>query len=136
MKSLESQMQARCVIEFSQKYPERRGHLFAYFATSDSYIQASQKLSLGLVKGCSDLLYINNGQLIGIEMKATGTSHNRVHLIEQCQWLLKVPKTGWFCDSVEMFWQIINGWYGIDPKRVLENCMQKKTGSVKWDEVK
>ena len=136
MANPEAILQAKMVIEFSQRHPEKRGGLIGYFATSDSYIQAAQKLSLGLVKGCSDLLYINKGELTGIEVKATGTSHDRIHIIEQCRWLLKVPKLGYFCDSIEMFWEIINGGNGIDPIQVMLNCEKLKTVKIKWEEAK
>ena len=132
----EQKLQASCIIQFSQKYPEKRGFLFSYFANSDSAIQGAQKLSLGLVRGVSDLLYVEDGKLIGVELKVSNSSHSRQHLIEQSRWLLSVPAHGFFCDSVEMFWNIIEGGSGIDPEVVLENCLQKKTGSVKWDSVK
>jgi hypothetical protein len=133
----ESRLQSQMVIQFSQRYPEQRGRLIGYFATSESVIQTSQKLSLGLVKGASDLFYITElGEMVGIEVKAPLSQHNRLHLVSQAEWLLKVPKWGYFCDNIETFRNIIEGGSGIDPEVVLENCLQKKTGAVKWDEVK
>jgi len=132
----EARLQSQMVIQFSQRYQGKKGCLIGYFATSESAAQTSQKLSLGLVKGASDLFYIENGEMIGIEVKAIGSSHNRQHLIEQCHFLMKVPKWGWFCDSVEMFWNIIEGGSGIDPQVVLENCLERKIASVQWDSVK
>ncbi len=134
--NLEQKLQADCCVQFSQKYPEKRGYLFSYFANSNSAIQGAQKLSLGLVRGVSDLLYVEDGELIGMELKVPNSSHSRSHLIEQSRWLLTVPKHGFFCDSIEIFWNIIEGGSGIDPEVVLENCLEKKTGSVKWEEVK
>lgn len=136
MLNSESKLQANCVIEFSHKYPDKKGCLIGYFATSDSYIQASQKLSLGLVKGCSDLLYVNNGDLIGIEIKAKGTGHNRIHIMEQALWLMRVPRFGYFCDSLSMFHRIINGGRGIDPKPIFDYCDKLITQSVQWDTIR
>lgn len=133
----EARLQSQMVIQFSQRHPEQRGRLIGYFATSESVIQTSQKLSLGLVKGASDLFYITElGEMAGIEVKSPGSSHNRLHLISQAEWLLKVPKWGYFVDSVEMFWDIIEGGSGIDPEVVLENCLLRKTSTVQWDSVK
>lgn len=133
----EARLQSQMVIQFSQRHPEQRGRLIGYFATSESIIQTSQKLSLGLVKGASDLFYITEaGEMVGIEVKSPGSSHNRQHLVSQAEWLLKVPRRGYFCDSVEMFWNIIEGGSGIDPEVVLENCLGKKSSTVRWDEVK
>ena len=132
----ESNLQASCVIQFSQKYPDQKGNLIGYFATSESQVQTSQKLSLGLVKNCSDLLYIKNGELIGIELKLPESRHDRLHLIGQASWLLKTPKIGWFCDSLEMFWEVVDGGVGINPQKVLDNCLKIKTKTVSWNEIK
>ena len=132
----EAKLQSDCIVQFSQRYPEKRGFLIGYFSNSDSAIQGAQKLSLGLVRGVSDLLYVEDGELIGMELKISGSSHNRQHLIEQAKWLLSIPAHGWFCDSIETFWNIIEGGSGIDPEVVLENCLQRKTASVQWDSVK
>ena len=130
----ESQLQSDCVIRFSQDRPDLRGHLIGYFATAESKSKGAMKNSLGLVRGVSDLLYVSDGKLIGIELKLPDSSHNRLHLIEQAQWLIKVPDKGYFCDNLDMFWDIINGGSGIDPRVILENCMKLKTETTRWNE--
>jgi len=73
----------------------------------------------------------------GIELKYPGTRHNTQHLRDQASWLISFPKIGFFCDSVDMFWQIIEtGNGGIDPTRVLENLKDVKTSSVSWEVAK
>jgi len=132
----ESQLQSECVIQFSQAHPELKGNLIGYFANADNKIKGAINNSLGLVKNCSDLLYIKNGELIGLELKIPNSRHDRIHLCGQSLWLLKTPKIGWFVDSLEMFWQIINGGSGIDPQIVLDNCLRIKTTTVEWNKVK
>lgn len=129
----EHKLQAECVRYFSETYPERRGELFATFQETKSQGQGGVMLSLGLVSGVSDLLFVQDGFLIGIEMKCPETSHNTEHLIKQAKWLLKVPKRGCFCDSLDMFKEIIAGGEGIDPKSVLEYCKKVKTKSITWN---
>ena len=129
----EKQLQSKIVIEFSQKHPQLRGRLFATFQETINPAQGSNRLALGLVRGVSDLLFVNEvGQLTGIELKAPNTKHSTKHIIEQCNWLINVPKRGYFCTSVEMFWDIFNGMDGISPKLILEQCyaalkLRKKT---------
>lgn len=134
----EARLQARMVIEFSQERPHDKGRLIGYFAETENKIEGATKLSLGLVKGCSDLLYIpaDTCMLIGIEVKAPGSRHKVQHLKEQCHWLIKVPYKGYFCDTIEMFWDIIGGGRGIDPNRVFDYLLTVKTESVAWDDVK
>ena len=129
----EHKLQAECVRYFSETYPERRGELFATFQETKSQGQGGVMLSLGLVSGVSDLLFVQDGFLTGIEMKCPETSHNTEHLIKQAKWLLKVPKRGYFCDSLDMFKEIIAGGEGIDPKSVLEYCEKVKTKSITWN---
>jgi len=133
----EHKLQAECVKQFGQKYPEKRGALIAYFAETESGRDGALKVALGLVAGVSDLLYIQDGIITGIEMKHPETRHNTQHLRSQCLWLISFPKIGFFCDSVEMFLQIIEaGTGGIDPARVLENLKDVKTSSVSWEVAK
>ena len=129
-------LQAKCVIEFSRRFPEQRGKLIGYFAETKNPVEGALKLSLGLVRGVSDLLYFpQKGVFVAIEMKAKGTSHNVRHLVEQAYWLLSVPTKGWFCDTEEMFFDIVGGGAGIDPAIILERLLKIKTKTVSWDEI-
>lgn len=135
--NLEHKLQAKCVIKFSQLYPEQRGRLIGYFAEVENKIEGGIKNSLGLVRGVSDLIYFDpSGDTIGIEMKAKTTDHETAHLIEQCEWLLSVPTYGCFCDSFELFFDIVEGRScGISARVILERLKKVKTKTVKWDEI-
>lgn len=129
----EAKLQASIVIDFSQQRPHERGRLIGYFANTDSKQDGGIKNSLGLVKSVSDLFYVTkDGYFIGIELKAIGEYHNKQHLIDQANWLSSVPKVGYFCDSIDTFWRIINGGEGINPQLVINYCATKNTESVKW----
>lgn len=134
--SNEDQLQASCVIWFSQEHPELRGCLWANFSEQNP-AQAKYKLSMGLIRGLPDMMFSNtNREIIGIEMKYPGTRQDRKHIIEQANWMIDHLRAGWFCDSLEMFKDIINGGVGIDPYLVLENCMRISKNSVSWDDLK
>lgn len=133
----EHKLQSQCVIWFSQQFPERRGALFATFS-SQGAAEASQKLSLGLVRALPDLIYIHSGKLVGIELKAHGSKHDVKHIREQCEWLMKFPESGCFCDSLEMFQNIITAsaaYVGISPYEVFEKLKTVTTKTVDWDKL-
>lgn len=130
----EAKLQARMVMKFAEIWPHLRGHLFATFQEVSSGVEGSMKLSMGLVRGVSDLIYCDEGSLIGIEVKCPGTRHKVAHLIEQAEWLIRVPKWGYFCDDLDDFLNIIDGGVGgIDPVKVLEYCKKAKTQQILWD---
>lgn len=129
----EAKLQASIVIDFSQQRPDERGRLIGYFANTESMQDGAIKNSLGLVKSVSDLFYFTAlGHVIGIEIKAIGEYHDVEHLRAQAKWLLNIPYKGFFCDSLEVFWRIINGGEGISPAEVLSRLDGVKTSSVKW----
>ena len=133
-RNAEAKLQASIVIDFAEKRPDDRGRLIGYFATTDSKQDGGIKNSLGLVKSVSDLFYIHrDGYVTGIEIKAIGEYHDRLHLIAQAKWLSSVPKVGYFCDSLEMFWRIINGGSGISPQSVLKYCLKSDKSKIKWN---
>ena len=130
----EAKLQASIIIDFSQKRPDERGRLIGYFANTSSKQDGGMKTSLGLVKNVSDLLYFTKDSYIwGIELKAEGEYHNVEHLKGQAMWLKSVAKVGYFCDSLDMFWKIIDGGAGIEPDAVLRYLEGVKTDSIKWD---
>jgi hypothetical protein len=136
MIKIEAQLQAKMVIEFSQKRPEERGRLFGYFAETSSPVQGAQMLSLGLIRGVSDLIYIDDyKRIVGIEVKAKGSSHSVKHLKEQAEWLINCCHRGCFCDSLDMFWDIINGCIGYHPEFILKRLDNIKTKNVLWDKI-
>lgn len=124
----EKHLQAKMVIEFSQAHPELRGRLFGNFSETISASKGANMLSLGLVRGVSDLIYIDDSfRVIGIEVKLPGTRHKVSHILEQCDWLEKCCYRGYFCTSIEMFWKIINGMDGVYPITVRRMCEGKKS---------
>jgi len=134
----EDRLQCEMVVEYRNRFPEEAGRLIGNDSTTMSPQHAEVKNSRGLVRGVADLFFFkHNRDLVAMEIKYPDTDHDREHIIEQAKWLINFPKFGYFVDSMAMFWNIVlNDGIGIDPKRVLENCMQKKTTSVKWEDVK
>lgn len=136
MANPEAVLQSHIVIKFSQYFQGEHGYMIGYMANADNVVKGMINNSLGLAKNASDLFWVKDGELTGIELKSAGSRHNRIHLIGQSKWLLTVPKVGWFCDTEEMFFSIISGGAGISPARVLENCLKLKTATVSWEEAK
>jgi len=136
--NLEDKLQCEMVVEYRNRFPEERGRLIGNDSSTMSAQHAEAKSSRGLVRGVSDLFFFHRDRyLVAMEVKYPNTYHDREHLIEQAEWILKFPKVGWFIDSMEMFWDIVlNDGVGIDPKRILENCLKLKTVSVSWEEAK
>ena len=138
MKQKEHQLQAKCVDAFRKKLASQGRiqeihRLFGYFAETENAIQGAVMLSLGLAKGESDLFYIDDDKRIwGIEMKEPDSSHDVIHLKQQATWLKNIPYRGYFCDSIEMFWNIINGGVGIHPDIIMENLKDVKTKTISW----
>jgi hypothetical protein len=125
----ESQLQSKCVTLYADAYPENRGRLFATFQETTSKAQGGLMLSKGLIPGVSDLLYSNaNRYLVGIEMKAPGTYHDLIHVLEQCLWIKKSCYNGGFCTSVEEFMKIIESdgnYVSISVEEVVGICANK-----------
>lgn len=128
----EHALQAAIVVWYWNTYPERRGTLWANFAEQNK-IQASIKKPLGLVRALPDLMTVQDGKLIGIELKLPGTKHERNHLIEQATWLIERPYKGYFCDSLDMAKGILEGTgEGIDPRKVLRYIQSSKNKYFLW----
>ena len=131
----EHKLQAQCVLWFSQTFPLRRGELFATFSEQGAEV-ASHKLSMGLVKALPDLLQSSEQRLNAIELKAKGSRHNVEHLRSQAKWMLRFSSVGWFCDSLEMFQNIIvNHGAGIHPLAVLNALSGVTSKTVDWDKL-
>lgn len=128
----EGRLQAECVKWYRNDWGYFPKNLFAVF---NEGLNMSTKLSLGMVGGVSDLLYKdpNTGDLVGVEIKFKGKSHDVKHLIRQAEWIIDVCDQGWFCDSLEMFKGIIDGTgIGINPKDVIALCKKAKTKTIIW----
>lgn len=126
----EGRLQAECVKWYRNEWRKNPKNLWATF---NEGLNMSVKLSTGLVGGVSDLLYKDpaNGDLVGIEIKFKGKNHDSKHLIRQADWILDVCDRGGFCDSLEMFQEIIRGEHdGIDPREVIKKASVSK--SVVW----
>jgi len=116
----EEKLQMDIVTAFSAKFPEKRGRLFATFQNPTPE-QHGLWLSKGMVKGVSDLIYTDEQRRqVGIEVKDPEKRHHKKTVIDQANWLINCCYRGYFCTSVDMFWTIINGGKGIDPKKVLK----------------
>ena len=129
----EARLQAECVKYYRNEWYQNPKALFSVF---NEGVNVGGKISLGMVGGVSDLLlYEREGRgLIGIEMKYTGESHNVLHVIRQCNWIIDVCDGGGFVDSLDQFKRIVYGepaWY--DPRKVLLYLATLKTKSFIWD---
>lgn len=128
----EGRLQAECVIWYRNVWYKNPKHLWATFNEGKD---VNTRNSLGLTPYVSDLLYYEpRGRgLIGIEMKFPGETHEVRRIIGQAKWLYEVTSVGWFCDSLEMFQEIIKGGEGIDPLAVLDYCCGLKTRGMVWN---
>lgn len=129
----EEMLQMEIVTKFSEKYPEKRGRLFATFQNPTPE-QHGLWVSKGLVKGVSDLIWIDDlFRIVGIEVKHPEKEHDRKTVADQANWLINNCCRGYFCTSVEMFWNILSGGEGIDPKKVLK--YMEKYSTIKFKNV-
>ena len=97
---------------FSQRYPEKRGLLFAINNEANSNKHAMALKALGVFRGVSDLIYYNNGKLIGIELKVPEKLHSRSHIINQYEWGCLINKNGgeyYIVNNIKSFFSIIEG---------------------------
>jgi len=104
-------LQAKMVMEFSQRFPESRGLLFAVNNEANSNKQAMVFKALGVIKGASDLVYCLDGKLIAIEVKAPSQKHKRNHIMNQLDWGTRITLGGgeyYIVTSVESFLSVIN----------------------------
>jgi len=129
----EAKLQAECHIWYVNEF---RGKPLNLWSTFNEGKNVSQKLSMGMVPGVSDMLYYESwGRgLIGLEFKYSGTSHNVSHLLNQASWIFDVCDCGGFVDSFAVFKHIIKGencW--IDPQKVIDYCHSVNTGSIVWE---
>lgn len=126
----EERLQMEIVRSFADKFSEKRGRLFATFQNPTPE-QHGLWVSKGMVKGVADLIWIDNeNRIVGIEVKHPEMEHHRSTLIDQANWLINNCYRGYFCTSVEMFWRILDGGDGIDPKKVLKYV--DKSSTVKF----
>lgn len=126
----EEKLQMDIVTSFANQHPDKRGRLFATFQ-NPTREQHGLWLSKGLIKGVADLIYINDWyQIIGIEVKHPEKEHHKKTVVDQAKWLQDCCYRGYFCTSVDMFWDIINGNEGIDPEKVLK--FMEKVSTIRF----
>ena len=128
----EALLQSLCVRSFAEKYPEKRGRLWANFS-NPKIEQYNTWLSMGFVEGTSDLLYTDDWKrLVALECKHPEMLHKIDHVKKQANWIINNCHSGGFFTSVEMFFDIIEGRNnGIDPRRVLEHISEMEKFSKK-----
>jgi len=122
---------------FSRTYPERRGLLFAINNEAALGGRHAQQLkALGVFAGVSDLIYIRDGIIVGIEMKVKGSRHDKEHVERQIKWGEAIVKAGgeyYICTSLMGFIQIIfNEVLNTSPGFLnLYNCRELLNNSTK-----
>lgn len=71
-------------------------------------------------------------------MKAPNTRHDLVHILEQCRFIIENAGNGFFCTSVDSFWEIVmsDGLSGGIPAEAVRswciNKMKSKLGEFSW----
>ena len=107
----EDQLQAKIVLDFSQKRPEDKGCLWSVPNRTLSQRDGQKQVAMGLVKGVSDLIYFKEGRFVGIELKLIGKTHKKTHVQKQLDWGKKIESEGgeyYIVTSIEGFWEVIN----------------------------
>ena len=126
----EERLQMEIVMQYANRFPEKRGRLFATFQNPTPE-QHGLWVSKGLVKGVSDLIYIDSEhRIMGIEVKHPEMEHSRSTVVDQANWLINNCYRGYFCTSFDMFWNIVDGGEGIDPKKVIK--FMEKYSTIKF----
>lgn len=108
----EKQLQQKIVMKFSQTYPEKEGQLFSVRNTTFSGKDGATQKAMGMKAGVSDLIYFDNGDLVGIEIKFPGKAHERSHIIKQITWGETIEANGgeyFIATSISGFMSIIKG---------------------------
>ena len=108
----EKQLQAKIVMDFSQKMPEWRGCLWSTRNTTFSVKDGQTQKAMGMIAGVSDLILFLEGRFVGIEIKTKGSSHSSKHVSQQLRWGETITHGGgeWYIvTSLEEFWNVING---------------------------
>lgn len=90
----EKKLQHELIMWFSQKYPHLRGCLFEVNNTVTNIRHASNRRSMGMISGVSDLVFFNNNIMLGIEMKAPGSVHSIEKILNQLNWGLILINQG------------------------------------------
>ena len=128
-------LQAECVTWYRNIWYQKPQNLWATFNEGRD---VNTKQSLGLTPYVSDLLFFTHDRgLVAIEMKFPGETHEVRRIVGQAKWMIEVASSGYFCDSLEMFQEIIRGGTGIEPESVLEYCLRLGSQkSMTWDSSK
>lgn len=100
----EIKLQSEVVTAFSQQFPEKRGQLFHVPNERNNLAQVFQARAIGIFPGVSDLIYLDEKGIVGIELKQPGTYHKVKHINQQIEWAKIIEGMGatWrLCRTVE-----------------------------------
>lgn len=132
----EDHLQFSIVKDYADKYPERRGCLIGIDNNANNPAEMRKKIGMGLVKGTSDMLLFQEGKVVAIELKTSDSVHDSTHILEQCEFIIKVAHRGGFCTSLDQFWRIHDGLEnGICPRKVKEYIKKTKKKTVKFGDI-
>ena len=92
----EDKLQAKVVLWFKQKYPQYQKMLIAINNNSISASQAMYHRSMGLSKSAPDLIFLHRGRVLGLELKAPNSRHNKQHVEQQLLFGVKMFENGFF----------------------------------------
>jgi len=133
----EKQLQARLILTFGQKYPDYRELLFEVNNDTYSRNHAAARKAVGMVAGVSDLIFINpySGKILGIELKASNSTHTAQHIHTQLSWGAKITAAGGYyiiSTNIEFIMKFINS---IFEKNELENIKLRIENTVFISEI-
>ena len=133
----ENRLQFSIVKAYYDKYPENENTLIGYDANGLDGQEGGMKLSMGVRKNVSDLMWFDeNGNCYAIELKTDHSYHELEHIKGQARYILKTVKRGCFCISEAMFWDYIEGdGKGIPAQYVLDYLERTGDKSVHFGKI-
>ena len=120
----EKQLQAKIVMDFSQKMFDYQGCLWSTRNTTFSVKDGQTQKAMGMVAGVSDLILFMDGRFVGIEVKVKGSTHNTSHVAKQVRWGENISFHGgeWYIvTSLDEFWDVVNK---KTPEYTIENVLE------------
>lgn len=82
----EEKLQSEIAVEFSQRFPKKKGQLFHVSNERNHKIQAFKARAIGIYPGVADFIFISKKFNVATELKAPGSYHKREKIEQQVEW--------------------------------------------------
>jgi hypothetical protein len=135
----EKKLQHECVKWFSQTYPEFRNTLFSVNNEASNNRHAMTLKATGVVPGVSDLIWLSDGTMVGIELKTKGSSHKYSHISQQVEWGRSIKEHGgeyYVVRSLDAFKALVSAGItrgeDIFSVRKMESILEDKKATIKF----